>query len=131
MLWLLDTNVLIHAQRGQPPAVRHRLAEMGPDEVAISAVTVAELWYGAAKHAEPEQKRKFWQRFIAPFTVLAFDSGSAEIHGELRHALRRHPIGDRDLMIACIALANDLGVVTANVAEFNRVPGLHVEDWSR
>lgn len=129
MTWLLDTNVLIHAQRRRPAAVRQRLRAVSPDSVAISTVTVAELWYGIARSDDPDRKRELWSRFLAPFDVLAFDQAAAEIHGDLRFALRRQPIGERDLLIAAIALAKDLTVVTANTREFRRVPGLRVEDW--
>ena len=61
--------------------------------------------------------------------VLAFDREAAEVHGDLRHALRHNPIGERDLLLASIAFARGLTVVTANVREFRRVPGLAVEDW--
>lgn len=129
MTWLLDTNVLIHAQRGRPETVRRRLRAVSPDDVVISTVTVAELWYGIARSADPDRKRELWSRFLTPFDVLAFDRAAAEAHGGLRFALRHHPIGERDLLIAAIALANDLTVVTGNTREFRRVPGLRVEDW--
>ena len=131
MNWLLDTNVLIHAQRGVPEAVRRRLREVEPHRAAISSVTVAELWYGIERSPEPERKREAWTRLIAPYEILPFDRAAGEIHGQLRFALRHHPIGERDLLIAAIALANDRTVVTANVGEFSRVPGLRVEDWTR
>lgn len=129
MTWLLDTNVLIHAQRGRPAAVRRRLRAVSPDSVVISTVTVAELWYGIARSEDPDRKREVWSRLLAPFEVLAFDPAAAELHGGLRFALRHHPTGERELLIAAIALANDLTVVTANTREFRRVPGLRVEDW--
>ncbi|HSW31652.1 MAG TPA: type II toxin-antitoxin system VapC family toxin [Longimicrobiales bacterium] len=129
MIWLLDTNVLIHAQRGRPEAVRRRLRAVSPDDVVISTITVAELWYGIARSDDPDRKRESWARFLAAFDVRAFDRAAAELHGGLRFALRHQPIGERDLLIAAIALANDLAVVTANTGEFRRVPGLHVEDW--
>lgn len=129
MIWLLDTNVLIHTQRGRPEAVRRRLQAVAPDDVAISTITVAELWYGIASSDDPDAKRERWAGFLAPFEVLPFDRTAAELHGGLRFTLRHHPIGERDLLIAAIALANDLAVVTANTGEFRRVPGLQVEDW--
>lgn len=130
MSWLLDTNALIHAQRGRPPAVRMHLQARSPDDLAISAISIAELWYGAAKHIDPAGKRELWQRYLAPYAVYAFDPPAAEIHGDLRFRLRHGPIGDRDLLIAAIALANDLTVVTHNIREFERVPELRVEDWT-
>src|SRR5207237_10452349 len=130
MTWLLDTNALIQAQRGYPESVFARLSRVSPDDVATSSISIAELWYGAAKHAEPERKQKRWRRFLEPFTVLPFDRAASELHGELRHTLRRQPIGERDLLIACIALDHDLTLVSANLREFSRVPNLRVEDWS-
>lgn len=130
MIWLLDTNVLIHAVRGRPPAVRARLQRQSPDDVAVSSVTVAELWYGAEKSPDPERKRGAWATVLAPFQVVAFDRGAAEHHARVRHLLRRRPIGERDLLIASIALAHELILVTHDTAEYARVPGLRVEDWT-
>lgn len=130
MTWLLDTNVLIHAQRGEPARVRERLRGISPEDVSVSAMSVAELSYGAARSRAPEATQRAWGQFLDGFTVLPFDREAAELHGQLRHELRRQPIGDRDLVIACTALAHDLTLVTANLREFRRVPGLRVEDWS-
>jgi tRNA(fMet)-specific endonuclease VapC len=129
MTRLIDTNVLIHAQRGRPASVRTRLREISPDDLAISSVTVAELWYGAARSAEPDLKRRLWSRVLEPYEVLPFDRDAAERHGELRFALRHRPIGERDLLIAAIALAGDLILVTDNAGELARVPGLRLESW--
>lgn len=127
---LLDTNVLIHAQRGRPETVRRRLREASPGDLAICSVTVAELWYGAARSTDPDRKRTLWSRFLAPYEVLPFDRAAAELHGELRFALRHYPIGERDLLIAAIARTNERTLVTDNLSEFRRVPGLRVESWS-
>ena len=130
MTRLLDTNVLIHAQRNNPASVRGRLRETHPEDLAISAVTVAELWYGAARSDDPERKHEFWSRVLAPYAVLPFDRPAAEIHGDLRFQLKHRPIGERDLLIAAIALASNLTLVTDNTGEFSRVPGLRVENWA-
>lgn len=66
---------------------------------------------------------------MAPFQVVPFDREAAEHHGRLRFALRHRPIGERDLLIAAIAAANRLTVVTRNIREFGPVPGLRVEEW--
>jgi tRNA(fMet)-specific endonuclease VapC len=66
---------------------------------------------------------------LAPFRVLAFAGDAAEHHARVRYRLRHKPIGDRDLLIAAIAIANDLTLVTHNTREFSRVPDLRVEDW--
>lgn len=130
MIWLLDTNVLIHAVRGRPPAVRTHLQQQSPDDLVVSSITIAELWYGAEKSVNPAAKRAAWESVLAPFQVIAFDRSAAEHHARIRHFLRRTPIGERDLLIASIALAHELTLVTHNAEEFSRVPRLRVEDWA-
>ena len=130
MIWLLDTNVLIHAVRGRPPGVSAHLQRQSPDDVAVSSITVAELWYGAEKSASPARKREAWRTVIEPFLVIPFDRDAAEQHARIRYLLRHRPIGERDLLIASIALAHDLTLVTHNATEFSRVPRLRVEDWA-
>jgi tRNA(fMet)-specific endonuclease VapC len=131
MAWLLDTNILIFAARDRPKVVRSRLQSQSPDDVAVSSIAIAELWYGAEKSEDPERKREAWRAFLEPYPVLPFDRAAAQEHARIRHALRHAPIGERDLLVAAIAAANGFRVVTNNVAEFGRVPGLTVEDWSR
>jgi tRNA(fMet)-specific endonuclease VapC len=131
MTWLIDTNVLIHANRGKPRSVSRRLMAESPENVSISTLTIAELWYGIARHDHPASKRAAWLHVLEPYIVLPFDRAAAELHGDLRFHVRHAPIGERDLMIAAIALVNDLTVVTANVREFSRVPHLRVDDWSQ
>lgn len=130
MIWLLDTNVLIHAVRGRPLGVRAHLQQQSPDDLAVSSITIAELWHGAEKSSNPARRREAWKSVIEPFQVLAFDRDAAEQHARIRHHLRHRPIGERDLLIAAIALAHDLTLVTHNAAEFSRVPRLRVEDWA-
>ena len=68
--------------------------------------------------------------FLAPYDIVPFDEACAREHSRLRHALRHSPIGERDLFIAATAMSRRLTVVTANLSEFLRVPGLQVEDWA-
>ncbi len=131
MIWLLDTNVVIHAIRNNPASVRLRLTALGPDDVCVSAITIAELCSGAQKAQNSVRRRAVFEAFLAPYEVLSFDRGAAVRHAELRHTLRHSPIGERDLFIAAIALDAHLGVVTNNTREFRRIPGLRVEDWTR
>lgn len=122
---------MIHAVRGRPLAVRTHLRRQSPDDVAVSSITVAELWYGAEKSVSPARKREAWKTVIEPFLVIPFDREAAEEHARIRYLLRHKPIGERDLLIASIALAHDLALVTHNAAEFSRVPDLRVEDWTQ
>jgi tRNA(fMet)-specific endonuclease VapC len=94
-------------------------------------MTIAELWFGALKSARPAVARREMDGFLEPFVVLPFDRNAADAYARTRLALERQgrPIGERDLLIASIALARDLVVVTHNTSEFGRVPGLASEDW--
>jgi tRNA(fMet)-specific endonuclease VapC len=88
---------------------------------------------GAAKSQHPRRSRADRDAFLAPFRVLDFDAAAADCYAHARAhlATKGQPIGDRDLMIAAIAVANRLIVVTSNISEFARVPGVVVEDWMR
>jgi tRNA(fMet)-specific endonuclease VapC len=132
MTYVLDTNTCIAALRDDA-AVLSRLLRVPPDRVAVSAMTVAELWFGALKSDHPARGRATADAFLAPFRRLAFDEAAAEHYATARRHLesRGTPIGERDLVIAATALAHDLTVITNNTREFRRVPGLRVEDWSR
>jgi tRNA(fMet)-specific endonuclease VapC len=95
-------------------------------------ITLAELWFGALKSTRPERTRASVDAFLRPFEVLLFDRDAAGSYAEIRLRLERlgRPIGERDLLIAAIARSRSLTVVTHNVGEFGRVPGLTVEDWA-
>jgi tRNA(fMet)-specific endonuclease VapC len=128
--FVLDTNTCIYALKLRRHVVE-RLREHAPDDFGVTIVTVAELWFGAQKSARPAAARREVDAFLEPFEVLQFDWDGAEAYARTRLALERkgRPIGERDLLIASIALARKLTVVTHNTAEFERVPGLSVEDW--
>lgn len=130
MRFLLDTNACVYAIKREPRIIE-RLQEHGPDDFGISAVTLAELWFGAAKSSRPKQTRKSVDAFLVPFEILPFGSDAAEAYAEARVALekRGEPIGERDLLIAATAISLKLAVVTHNVREFSRVPRLRFEDW--
>jgi tRNA(fMet)-specific endonuclease VapC len=127
---VLDTNTCIYALKLRGRVVQ-RLREHSPDDVGITIVTVAELWSGARKSARSSATRREIDAFLEPFVVLPFDHQAAEAYARARHELERRgrPISERDLLIASIALARGLTVVTHNVSEFGRVPGLKTEDW--
>jgi tRNA(fMet)-specific endonuclease VapC len=107
------------------------MRDHAPDDIGVTIITVAELWSGALKSARSAVARREIDAFLEPFEVLPFDRQAAEAYARSRFALERLgcPIGERDLLIASIALARGLAVVTHNVTEFGRVPGLRTEDW--
>lgn len=130
MSYLFDTNAVIHLMKLREPLVG-RARHVGPARIAVSAITLAELWYGAARSQRPGRSRDEQDAALAPFRVLDFDATCAHQYAATRAVLEKAgtPIGDRDLMIAAIALANRLTLVTSNSREFERVRGLAVEDW--
>lgn len=130
MTYVLDTNTCIYALKLQGRVVERMQGHL-PDEIAITIITLAELWFGAQKSVRRSAVRREIDAFLEPFDVLPFDREAADTYARVRFDLERvgRPIGERDLLIASIALARDMTVVTHNLGEFTRVPGLKTEDW--
>jgi tRNA(fMet)-specific endonuclease VapC len=97
----------------------------------VCSIVKAELFYGAMKSADPERTLAKQRRFLDAFMSLPFDDRAAEAYGRIRAALARKgtPIGPNDLMIASIALVQDVTLATHNLREFSRIDGLRLEDW--
>ncbi len=146
MTFLLDTNMLIFMIRGLKKSRRARVnrkkalqlakrcrrAQKEGHVVALSAITVAELMFGAHQSERHDDEVESVQKVLAPFTTLDWDAAKAPAHyGNIRHALERagQPIGAMDLLIAAHALSLDATLITSNLSEFRRVPGLKVETW--
>ena len=131
-MYLLDTNICIYAIKGKYPNLAEKLLSIHPDEIKVSAVTVFELEYGAAKSKWGERSKETMRRFLASFDVLPFTFEDAVTCGVIRAMLTAQgtPIGAYDLMIAAQGLSRNMKVVTHNVGEFQRVKGLSVEDWA-
>jgi tRNA(fMet)-specific endonuclease VapC len=130
-VFLLDTNVCIRILNGSSPSVAARLQATSPAEVRLCSVVKAELLYGARHSKRVDGNLRLLHRFFEPLASLPFDDRCAEEAAFIRLDLGRsgRPIGPNDLLIAAIARAHDLVLVTHNIREFNRVPGLRVEDW--
>lgn len=130
MKYLLDTNFCIEILRGKSELAKIRLQSAPSSELVMCPVVEAELLLGVALSQNPSQARAkllpFWE-----LTTLAFDRNCAQHYAEIRADLQQRGalIGPNDLMIAAIACANSLILVTHNTREFSRVLGLQVEDW--
>ena len=113
--------------------MRARFDALRPGEVGISAVTEAELLYGSYKSERVEHNLAAYYDFSAQMAVLPFDPQVTDTYGHIRAMLERagRPIGPLDFQIAATAVACGLILVTNNVGEFERVPGLTVEDWTK
>ena len=129
---LLDTNTWIYALKGQPTTLVARLGAVNPASVAFCSVIKAELLHGAYRYGNQERRLALLHALFSRHHSFAFDDRTAEIYGRIRHALETQGqvIGPMDLQIAAIALANNLILVTHNTAEFARVMGLSLEDWT-
>jgi len=129
--FLLDTNVCIGFLNETDPALRARFAAATPADIKLCSVVKAELVYGARNSARVSANLEKVARFFEPFESLPFDDAAAEQYGVIRAQARRSgaPIGANDLLIAAIALAADLVLVTRNQQEFRQIGGLRVETW--
>lgn len=134
MSYLLDTNACIAAIRGQPIALRARLRDAlaAGQAVAVPTIALFELWYGVAKSQSQERNSERLAVFLAPLEIEDFDADAAERAGQIRAALERdgRPIGAYDILIAGQALRHGHTLITANAAEFDRVPGLAWQNWA-
>lgn len=131
MKYLLDTNTCIRYINGRAPQIREHMRAILDSDVAISTVTMGEMYAGSAKSQTPERSRALQDAFFVRFTSLPYDEAAADAFGRIRAALERAgtPIGPYDMQIAGIAQAHGLIVVTHNLQEFSRITGLKIEDW--
>lgn len=131
MMYLLDTNTCIKYLNGRSEKIRQHLEAKQPQNISLCSVVKAELFYGAMKSANPEKNLAKLQPFVSRFVSLLFDDSAAEAYGRIRAELEKGgtPIGPNDLLIAAIAMVNDVTLVTNNTREFSRVNGLKFEDW--
>lgn len=129
--FMLDTNICIFTIKHKPQIVREAFRQHS-GQMCISTVTLMELIYGAEKSSSPGKNLEVVEGFAARLDVLDYDHEAAEHSGQLRAELARAgtPIGPYDLMIAGHARSRGLVLVTNNQREFERVPGLRLEDWS-
>lgn len=129
MRFLLDTNIVIAALNDATSRVAKRLRQESPYDVAISSIVAHELYYGAFKSKRAQHNLDLVDAL--QFPVFEFDREDARQAGALRALLagQGKPIGPYDALIAGQALARNLILVTSNLREFERVPGLALEDW--
>jgi tRNA(fMet)-specific endonuclease VapC len=129
--YLLDTDVCIAFLNQQDKALRKQLQLADPDQIRLCSVVKAELLSGARNSAKVNENLQRLQQFLSAFDSLSFDDHAAEHYGSLRAHLRRSgtPVGANDMLIAAIAMANDLSLVTRNQVELQRIVGLRLERW--
>ena len=128
---LLDTDVCIALLRGQRLVLDRRKAT--PDDVAIAAMTAAELFYGAEKSSRPAENRSLVEQFLVTLPVLHTNLPILRLFGQLKAEIDRtgHPLPDADILIAATCLARCDRLITGNIAHFSRFPRLVTENWLR
>jgi tRNA(fMet)-specific endonuclease VapC len=129
---LLDTNVCIDLLRKRSPRIAARVAATPIGDLGISSISAAELLHGASASPRAVENAEAADALMSIISVLPFDVAAARFYGGLRARLESvgQAIGPFDLLIAGHALALGATLITNNVREFERVPGLIVEDWT-
>ena len=128
--YMLDTNICIYVIRNRPAELRQRFDDL-LEELCISVITLAELYFGAEKSGRPPQNRNAVEAFAARLDVLPFSVQAAAHYGQIRAELERagRPAGVHDMLIGAHARSASMTLVTNNRREFDRMPGLAVENW--
>jgi len=128
---MLDTNICIYIIKKRPLSVLNRFSTIPRDEICISVVTSTELQYGVEKSSSKRFNQGILDDFLLRLTVLSWDEDAAMQYGKTRVFLEKKglPIGNMDLLIAAHALSQKYILVSNNLGEFERVPGLRHENW--
>lgn len=131
---LIDSSVLIEHERGRV-SLEDRVVGRDAEEFYLSVISASELIHGVhrARTAEIRARRSAWvEAILERFPLLPVDLTVARAHARIWAdlAARGRLIGPHDLWLAATGLAHGLTLVTANVREFERVPGLRLENWA-
>jgi len=132
MKYLLDTNICIYIIKKKPETVLKKVQSLATSDLCVSSITVAELKYGVEKSQQVARNQQALEMFLLPLVIMPFDKDAAISYGKIRAKLeaKGQPIGSLDTLIAAHALSLGYTVVTNNTREFDRVPGLQVENWT-
>jgi len=129
--YMLDTNTCIAIIKRRPDTIKTRLTVLAVEEVGISGIVAAELWYGVAFSQKKKQNETALKDFLDYVTELDWPFEAGAIYGRIRADLKQKgtSIGSMDLLIAAHALFLEAVLVTGNEREFKRVSDLKIENW--
>ncbi len=132
MKYLLDTDTLIYVYKRSGNCLA-RLTLQPDDDIAVSSINLFELEFGIAKSLHRDLMERYLAEVSNRYTVLNFDPVAGRQAGAVRAQLQLQvqgkPISPYDVLVAGVALAHDLTIITRNVRELSRVPNLKVENW--
>ena len=128
--YLLDTNIVIYVLKRRPVEVLE-IFNTNASRMAISSITLSELFYGAEKSINVDKNLEAIEEFISHLEVLSYDAKASQHYGQIKAALEKkgEVIGENDIHIAAHAISQGLILVTNNLREFKRVPNLALENW--
>jgi len=127
--YMLDTNMCIYLMKNQPEQVARRFADCYVGDVVISAITFAELEYGVTVSDNQEQERINLTSLVQDIQVASFDSAAGSAYGPIRTATRESKKDHLDKLIAAHAVSLNVVLVTNNMKDFAKYPGVTTENW--
>ena len=130
LTYMLDTNICIHVMKNYPHNLKEKFNLLA-EQLCISSITLGELHYGAEKSARRADNLTAIEHFVARLDMLPFGLKAAAHYGQVRAELERAgpPCGPHDMQIGGHARSEGLIVVTNNLREFSRMPGIRTENW--
>jgi tRNA(fMet)-specific endonuclease VapC len=127
--YMVDTNMCIYLMKNQPVEVARRFAQCYVGDVVMSAITYAELEYGVAVSANPSRERDNLASLIEDIPVVSFDTAAGAAYGPIRWATRDNKKDHLDKLIAAHAASLNVTLVTNNLKDFAKYPGVVTENW--
>ncbi|MEX2410727.1 MAG: type II toxin-antitoxin system VapC family toxin [Candidatus Paceibacterota bacterium] len=127
----LDTNICIHFLKGESQSIREHLLNTSPARVKIPVIVHSELLYGVEKSSRKSENSAKLKEFLSPFEIVPYTERMSDTYAEIRAKCTKKGsiVGPNDLLIAAIVMASNGTLVTRNMKEFSRVPGLKLVEW--
>jgi tRNA(fMet)-specific endonuclease VapC len=131
--YLVDTDIIIYWLRGKHPQISQKIEEIDSNALRLSAITVAELYFGAHNSSKPQENLQLLEELLAEVQVIPFEVSTAAVFGQVKTQLRQsgYTISDSDIFIAATALAHGMILVTNNEKHFGLVARLMIENWMK
>lgn len=130
-MYFLDTNTCIYFLNGQSERIKNKILFTPPIEIKIPTIVKAELLLGAYKSAKRESNTQKLEAFLQPFEVVGFSDQMSYMYADIRSKTQKagKPVGPNDLLIAAIVILSQGVLITNNIAEFEHIDGLVLENW--